>query len=55
MKVIEHLTRATRPLISYEIIPPQRGGTQGEVVAFGDALRPLGGLHAERYRGRQPR
>jgi methylenetetrahydrofolate reductase (NADPH) len=26
MKVIEHLERATAPLISYEIIPPQRGG-----------------------------
>ena len=26
MKVIEHLERATRPLISFEIIPPLRGG-----------------------------
>lgn len=26
MKVIEHLDRATRPLISFEIIPPLRGG-----------------------------
>ena len=27
MKVIEHLSQANRPLISYEIIPPLRGGT----------------------------
>jgi methylenetetrahydrofolate reductase (NADPH) len=27
MKVIEHLAQATRPLISYELIPPLRGGT----------------------------
>jgi methylenetetrahydrofolate reductase (NADPH) len=26
MKVIEHLERATKPLISFEIIPPLRGG-----------------------------
>jgi len=26
MRVIEHLDRATEPLISFEIIPPQRGG-----------------------------
>jgi methylenetetrahydrofolate reductase (NADPH) len=26
MKVIEHLTKAQRPLISFEIIPPKRGG-----------------------------
>ncbi|MBZ0112937.1 MAG: methylenetetrahydrofolate reductase [Thermoanaerobaculia bacterium] len=26
MKVIEHLDRATRPLISFELIPPLRGG-----------------------------
>ena len=26
MKVIEHLTNADRPLISFEIIPPLRGG-----------------------------
>src|SRR4030065_1935278 len=26
MKVIEHLTKAKEPLISFEIIPPKRGG-----------------------------
>jgi len=26
MKVVEHLERASQPLISFEIIPPQRGG-----------------------------
>src|SRR5690625_7849737 len=27
MKVIEHYDRATEPLISFEIIPPKRGGS----------------------------
>jgi len=26
MKVIEHLNNATNPLISFELIPPKRGG-----------------------------
>jgi len=26
MKVIEHFAKATEPLISFEIIPPKRGG-----------------------------
>ena len=26
MKVIEHLSKASQPLISFEIIPPKRGG-----------------------------
>ena len=26
MKVIEHLKKATKPFISFEIIPPMRGG-----------------------------
>jgi len=31
MKVIEHYERATEPLISFEIIPPKRGGSVGNV------------------------
>ncbi len=31
MKVIEHYDRADEPLISFEIIPPKRGGSVGEV------------------------
>ena len=31
MKVIEHYTRADEPLISFEIIPPKRGGSIKEV------------------------
>ncbi len=31
MKVIEHYNRATEPLISFEIIPPKRGGSIKEV------------------------
>ena len=38
MKVIEHLTRATGPLISYEIIPPQRGGTLRSLLELIDDL-----------------
>lgn len=32
MKVIEHLDRATRPLISFEIIPPLRGGRLDDLI-----------------------
>ena len=32
MKVTEHLERATRPLISFEIIPPLRGGNVGGLL-----------------------
>jgi len=31
MKVVEHLEQATEPLISYEIIPPTRGGSSAGV------------------------
>ena len=34
MKVIEHLQRAERPLISFEIIPPLRGGNFRSLVAL---------------------
>ncbi|MGF1466676.1 MAG: methylenetetrahydrofolate reductase [Sandaracinaceae bacterium] len=32
MKVTEHLDRATRPLISFEIIPPKRGGAVSDLM-----------------------
>ncbi len=34
MKVTEHLARATGPLISFEIIPPVRGGNVQELLAL---------------------
>lgn len=34
MKVIEHLESATQPLISFEIIPPQRGGRLDSLVGL---------------------
>jgi methylenetetrahydrofolate reductase (NADPH) len=34
MKVIEHLERAEKPLISYEIIPPLRGGNVRDLMAL---------------------
>ncbi len=33
MKVIEHLAKATEPLISFEIIPPRRGGDIKQLMA----------------------
>jgi methylenetetrahydrofolate reductase (NADPH) len=39
MKVVEHLERATRPLISFEIIPPLRGGNLPSLLALIDALK----------------
>ncbi|MDQ7040031.1 MAG: methylenetetrahydrofolate reductase [NAD(P)H] [Rhodothermus sp.] len=41
MKVIEILEQATGPLISYEIIPPRRGGSLDEVLAVVEALIPF--------------
>lgn len=38
MKVTEHLARASRPLISFEIIPPLRGGNIRELLALIDRL-----------------
>jgi len=38
MKVIELLDRATEPLISYEIIPPKRGGSVGEIMEIVEEL-----------------
>jgi methylenetetrahydrofolate reductase (NADPH) len=38
MKVIDHLARAERPLISFEIIPPLRGGNVKSLLALIDDL-----------------
>lgn len=38
MKVIEHLAQATRPLISFEIIPPLRGGNLARLLALVEDL-----------------
>ncbi len=38
MKVIEHLARADRPLISFEIIPPMRGGDIKGLLGLIDEL-----------------
>jgi len=38
MKVIEHLDRADRPLISFEIIPPLRGGDIQSLLSLIDDL-----------------
>lgn len=39
MKVIEHLTRAKDPLISFEIIPPKRGGDIGSLLQMVEELK----------------
>ncbi len=40
MKVIEHLQKAQRPLISFEIIPPKRGGDiKGLLAAVDDIVK----------------
>ena len=38
MKVTEHLEKATQPLISFEIIPPKRGGDIKSLLAVLDDL-----------------
>jgi methylenetetrahydrofolate reductase (NADPH) len=38
MKVVDHLARAERPLISFEIIPPLRGGNVQSLLALIDDL-----------------
>src|SRR5262245_8642931 len=38
MKVTEHLARATRPLISFELIPPLRGGDVSSLLSLLDEL-----------------
>jgi methylenetetrahydrofolate reductase (NADPH) len=39
VKVVEHLARATRPLISFEIIPPLRGGTLQRLLELIEGLQ----------------
>ncbi|MFW5955180.1 MAG: methylenetetrahydrofolate reductase [NAD(P)H] [Rhodothermales bacterium] len=41
MKVIEFLERATGPLISYEIIPPRRGGSVAGIFSLVEKLLPF--------------
>ena len=41
MRVVEHIERAGGPLFSYEIVPPPRGRTVGDVVAVVERLAPL--------------
>ncbi len=38
MRVVEHLAQATEPLISFEIIPPKRGGNLRDLLNLVDAL-----------------
>lgn len=38
MKVIEHLEKATEPFISFELIPPKRGGDIKSVLSVLDAI-----------------
>ena len=40
MRVTEHYDRAERPLFSYEIIPPKRGGSVATVLGLVEALAP---------------
>lgn len=41
MKVAEHLDRASEPLISYEIIPPKRGGSAEQMLGVVEELMPF--------------
>ena len=38
MKVVEHLSKAKNPLISFEIIPPKRGGDIKDVLSTIDVI-----------------
>jgi len=40
MKVTEHLEQASEPLISYEIIPPKRGGSAEQMLDVVEELMP---------------
>ena len=41
MKIVEFLEQASNPLISYEIIPPKRGGSVAEVLHVIEELMPF--------------
>lgn len=41
MKIVEILDQASEPLISYEIIPPKRGGSIGQVMEVVEELMPF--------------
>jgi methylenetetrahydrofolate reductase (NADPH) len=41
MKVTEHLEQASDPLISYEIIPPKRGGSAEQMLGVVEELMPF--------------
>ena len=41
MKITEHLERATHPLISYEVIPPKRGGSVQQILGIVEELMPF--------------
>ena len=41
MKVVEILDKATDPLISYELIPPRRGGSIAQIFQIVDDLMPF--------------
>ena len=41
MKITELLEHATEPLISYEIIPPKRGSSAGQIMAVVEDLMPF--------------
>lgn len=40
MKVSEHYSKASEPLISYEIIPPRRGGSIEDILSIVETLLP---------------
>lgn len=41
MKIIDHLNSATKPLFSYEIVPPPRGRSVQDIIDIVEALMPL--------------
>ena len=40
MKVTEHFEQASEPLISFEIIPPKRGGSAEQILEVVEELMP---------------